>query len=229
MKIENAEGKRERSINVSVYGLIALWFLFALVMSAQGRFVSGSQKAPLAMGLIFALPIVFFIVVYELSHSFRAFCKSLDLRAVTAVHVWRILGVVFLVLYVQRRLPGGFALPAGIGDMIIGFTAVPLALGIMRGSPIAAKWFVAWNVFGLLDLILAIVLGVLHSRSAIGVLAGHGPGPDTSPMSELPLSLVPTFFVPLFILLHLLALARRSEVTTHSAFQHRVAAKTPSR
>ena len=45
---------------------------------------------------------------------------------------------------------------------------------------------------------------------SLGILAGSGP--TTLLMGEFPRSMIPTFFVPSFILLHLLALLRRKEV-----------------
>jgi len=69
---------------------------------------------------------------------------------------------------------------------------------------------VAWNLFGLFDLILALSLGLSFSASSLGFLAGTGA--TTLLMTELPRSMIPTFGVPMFILLHLLALARRKEL-----------------
>jgi hypothetical protein len=63
-------------------------------------------------------------------------------------------------------------------------------------------WF---NLFGLLDLVVAL---------GIGFLAGLGPWrplevtPSTEPLSLLPLALVPTVAVPLSLALHLVSLRR---------------------
>jgi hypothetical protein len=80
-------------------------------------------------------------------------------------------------------------------------------------TPSVRKWFVAWNILGIIDLVLAVTLGILHSVSTFGILAGNGP--TTLLMTQFPRSLVPTFLVPIYILLHLLALARRNEVTSN--------------
>jgi len=114
--------------------------------------------------------------------------------------------------YLRGQLPGGFALPAGIGDILVASTAIPMALAISRKAPSVGKKFVAWNVLGIIDLCVAVGTGILFSQSALGVLAGNGP--TTFIMGNFPHALIPTFFVPLFILLHLLALARRNEVVT---------------
>lgn len=204
----------KQSVKVAVYTMIALWFLFALLMGVLGGYVGGPGKPPLYLGLTLGLPILFFVVWYLRRGSLWSFAQTLDLRVVTLLHVWRLLGIVFLINYFQGQLPGGFALPAGIGDIIAALAAVPLALAISHRTHGVEKWFLAWNIFGLVDLIVAVSSGILHSPSSFGILAGAGS--TTLMMSQFPLSMVPTFFVPLFILLHLLALARRSEVKDES-------------
>jgi hypothetical protein len=62
-----------------------------------------------------------------------------------------------------------------------------------------------WNVLGSLDLVNAMSLGVLASASPVGILAGDV---TTRLMGQFPLSLIPTFFVPLFLILHLICFVR---------------------
>jgi hypothetical protein len=178
-------------------------------MSLGGRYQAGAASPPLLLGLTFLVPIIAFVIAYWSNSSLRQLANRLDLRFITAAHVWRIIGFDFLLKYAQGQLPAGFALPAGIGDVLIAATAIPMALAISRKSA-SRKRFVAWNALGLLDLFLAVGLGILHSESSVGILVGSGP--NTFLMSEFPRSLIPTFFVPVFILLHLLALARRNEI-----------------
>ncbi len=115
----------------------------------------------------------------------------------------------FVILYLQGFLPGIFALPAGWGDFAIGITA-PLVAWFWR-RPYPRKMFVVWNVLGVLDLVTAVTLGVLASATPVGVLAGDV---TTRLMGMFPLSLIPTFFVPLLIIGHLIALSRSLRETT---------------
>ena len=71
-----------------------------------------------------------------------------------------------------------------------------------------------WNIFGMLDLVTAVTLGVLSSNSPLGILARGGV--TTQIMSELPLSLIPTFVVPLLFIFHIVVIAgaRRAAVTS---------------
>lgn len=114
----------------------------------------------------------------------------------------------FLALYTYGVLPGIFAWPAGLGDIAIGVTAPWVLVALIRQPRFAAtKTFVLWNVLGLLDLVVAVSTGALSSALASGA-AGEV---TTAPMAQLPLVLIPAYFVPIFIMLHAAALiqARR--------------------
>jgi hypothetical protein len=202
----------KKFIALVVYGMVAFWFVFQLMMGSEGRYAVGPQKPPLALGLSLVVPISFFVIAYARRSFIWTFCQSLDLRLIVAVHLWRVIAIDFLLRVAEGSLPAGFALPAGLGDIITGLAAIPLALGLSSGAPWVKQRWMMWNIFGLLDLVSAITLGILYSASPFGILVGTGP--TTQLMVELPRSLIPTFLVPLFILLHLLALARRKEVAT---------------
>ena len=137
------------------------------------------------------------------SARFQEFVMSLDLRILTVAQTWRVGGIVFLILYQHGALPGVFAIPAGWGDMAIGITAPVVAWYWKR--PFPSKTFIVWNVLGSLDLVMAVSLGVLASATPVGVLAGDV---TTRLMGRFPLSLIPTFFVPLLLILHLISLSR---------------------
>jgi hypothetical protein len=118
-------------------------------------------------------------------------------------HTLRVVGVTFLLVMAQGHLPAVFALPAGLGDIATGLAAPFVAWRLARGGGRPrAVWF---NLFGLLDLVVAL---------SIGFLAGLGPWrplavtPSTEPLSLLPLALVPTVAVPLALALHLVSLRR---------------------
>ncbi len=185
---------------------IGVWSLVILVAGGSGVFVSPPQKPPLALGLCFGAPVAILVLLYRCSPSVRRVAQSADLGVLTLLHLWRLGGADFLLEYSRGRLPAGFAFPAGIGDVIVGLTAIPMTLALRRDPERARPWFILWNLFGLVDLVVAVGSGILHSGSSLGLLAGSGP--TTWIMTVLPRSLIPTFFVPLFILLHLLAITR---------------------
>jgi hypothetical protein len=182
--------------------ILGAWFLLALGGSLLGVFDS-EPRPPIMLGLAAGLPIIVFALRYATSTAFRQFVLSLDLRTLTLAQTWRVAGIAFLVLHYQQALPGVFAIPAGWGDTAVGITAPFVAWYWM--SPFPNKAFVAWNLLGILDLVVAVGLGVLSSASPLGILAD---GATTRLMGQFPMSLIPTFFVPLFLILHLICLAR---------------------
>ncbi|MGA8620508.1 MAG: hypothetical protein WB660_18540 [Candidatus Sulfotelmatobacter sp.] len=124
---------------------------------------------------------------------------SLNPRILTMVQSWRVAGFVFLVLAAHGVLPSVFALPAGWGDIAIGATASFVAL--KRASPDHRKIFVLWQVLGIADLVTAVTLGTLAR-----VIDPHGI--PTNAMTVLPLSLIPTFAVPLLLILHVICIVQ---------------------
>jgi hypothetical protein len=217
MKNDKSNLDQSRFTGIFVCAALALWFCFSLWMGAEGRFRGRPQQPPIALGLTFLLPLLSFIFAYRRRGSVWAFCQTLDLRFVVLAHMWRIMAIDFLLCGAEGQLPLGFALPAGIGDIAAALAAVPLAFALNRGASSLGQRFVAWNIFGLFDLVLAVSLGILHSPSPIGILAGSGA--TTLLMSQLPRCMVPTFLVPVFMLLHLLALARRHELVKSPSYE----------
>jgi hypothetical protein len=191
-----------------VASVLTLWLALVFLLGAAGAFVrpAGAVPVPILVGV--TAPLVVFLAALSSWRGFRGFVSTLDLRLVTTIHSWRFLGLGFLALYANGVLPGFFAWPAGLGDIVIGVTAPWMMLALIRRPAFAAgRLFVLWNLFGILDLIVALGTGALGSGLAAS-LAGEV---TTGPMARLPLVLVPAFFVPLLFILHLVALlqARR--------------------
>jgi hypothetical protein len=152
----------------------------------------------------------------RLSQSFRGFVLSLDLRLIAGMQAWRWAGLGFLSLYAHNVLPAVFALPAGLGDMAVGATAPWMMLALVRQPGFAASnAFVRWNLFGILDLVVAVSIGTLSALFATGA-----PGEiSTAPMATLPLLLIPAFLVPLFLMLHTTALLQSLAARRASALR----------
>ncbi len=198
-----SEDMTVRSTRMITVGALAIWLALVFVLGANGLFVRprGSVPYPIIIGV--SAPIIVFLVSYYLSQGFRQLVLTADVRFMAGLQAWRFAGLGFLALHTHGVLPGFFAWPAGIGDMVIGLTApwVIMAL-IQRPDFESSPLFIAWNLFGILDLIVAIGTGALSSGLAPGI-AGVA---TTAPMALLPLVLIPAYLVPLFVMLHLATL-----------------------
>ena len=145
---------------------------------------------------------------------------------IVGVQLYRVLGVIFLVLYASGKIPGAFALPAGIGDVLTGLLAPIVALGYARGRSGAERRVLAWNVFGLLDLVVAVTTGFLTSPLPFQLLSLDAPN---QLISAFPLVMVPAFAVPLSVLLHLASLAKLRATSSRGALPSGVRALNESR
>ena len=180
-------------------GLIAGWFVFALATSGLRVFENDSSRIGAAVALAATVPVIVFALWFAASRGFREFALSLSPRTLTAVQTWRILGITFVILQAYGRLPAIFGLPAGFGDMAIGATAPLIAWKLT--SVRRRNSFMVWQLLGITDLVMAVSLGV-----SAPYLAPYGPTMEL--MTVLPLSLVPTFIVPLLLILHLICMAQ---------------------
>ena len=179
--------------------LIAGWSIFAIVASSFHLYQTAPGQPPIPLLLGVLVPISVFTIWYLSSKPFREFVLSIDPRTLSTIHSFRWAGFVFLVLYAYGILPGLFALPAGLGDMTVGLTALPV--GARLAAQRQRSGFIRWNLFGVADLVTALSFG-----AAVGILAPHGI--PTAPMTVLPMSFIPTFGVPLFLIIHIISIAQ---------------------
>ena len=185
--------------------LLALWFALTVTLAARGFF----RGDPIALGPNLTFPLGLFLPIaigyaaYRRSDAFRRALDTAPQEWVIGVQVYRCLGAVFLLLLARGRLPAQFAVPAGWGDILVGATALPVAFAWGRRRPWSRRLAIAWNTVGILDLVVAVGMGVLSAPTPFRLFAGE---PSTGLMTEFPLAMVPMFAVPLAIMLHLASL-----------------------
>ena len=183
---------------------LLVWFATAFTVGALDR-VNQPGVLPTVLLAFLLGPTTLFVAAYVASETFRAFANSLSLTLLVGSHLWRFVGVGFVIGWLTGDLPAGFGIPEGFGDIIAALGALML-LPKLRAGTASRGWLLAWNTFGLLDLVSAIVVGALYSEGSFGILSAGTP--TTRLLVTFPISLIPTFFVPLFILLHALTYKR---------------------
>lgn len=110
-----------------------------------------------------------------------------------SIHVIRIFGVVFLIGISQGIIAPTFGYVAGIGDILIGVTAIPMAYVIKKGHSWARRGSIIWNSIGMADLVTAIYLGVTTSQFSAATSAT---------MTTWPWIIIPTVGVPSLLTIH---------------------------
>jgi hypothetical protein len=123
---------------------------------------------------------------------------NVDLRWLVLLHTTRLIaGACFLAFCQLGQLPCGFATTAGWGDIIVAVLA--LFVSAAMRTPLAKPLLIIWNTIGLVDIIF-----VVFSALRFGLTDWQ----SMYVLRELPLSLLPTFLVPIIIASHVLIFFR---------------------
>ncbi len=168
-----------------------VWFLSAAAVGASGILLREPFPIPqlTILGLVAAS-----LVAATTVPSVRAWIDALPLRTLVAINGLRFIGIVFLMLAARGQLAQVFADRAGWGDITAAALALVLVTTGAPRTPGHRAIYHAWNVLGALDLLVAV--GTAAS------VALHGVQPGVQPLVSFPLSLVPLFFVPVFLVGH---------------------------
>ena len=196
--------------------LLVAWFLAALVPSWFGFYHPPSGSVPTIQYGLF-IPIVAGVVLFWRWPVLKHMVQAVPQHWIVGIQVYRVLGLIFLMLYAGRFLPGVFAWPAGAGDVTVGLLAPFVAIANARRAHGSAGLVRAWNLFGIGDLVVAVTTGFLTSPSRFQLLSFERPN---ELIGAFPLVLIPVFAVPLSVLLHLASLyklrsAEAGERTSH--------------
>jgi hypothetical protein len=199
---------------VHVAAVLGGWFALIVAAGALHVFDNRLGLGTPGLGIAAAAPVILLAYAGLRSTAGQATLLNLPIPLLIGINAVRVLGVFFVLLYTQSRLPAPFAPEAGWGDIAIGLTALPVALVVLRQArgwrPIA----LIWNSLGLLDLVAAIGLGVASAEgSPIRVFFVE---PSSALMGSLPWLLVPAFLVPLLMAMHLAVFYRLAAATRPS-------------
>jgi hypothetical protein len=174
--------------------VFAAWLVAVVLLAADNVFRNDAPRIPAMLLMTLAVGYLFL-----LSRTFRDIIAAIPQHWLIGIQTFRILGGVFLVRYFEGQLPGVFAIPAGVGDVLTGLFAPLVAYWWFSAKPYARPAAIAWNLFGMADLINAVALGWLTGGGGGGIV--------------FPIVLIPVYAVPRAFLIHsfsLIGLLRKS-------------------
>lgn len=195
------------AVFVFAAGFVVAWLVAILTLAHNGVF-EVDRQTPFPPIIAFAIiaPIIGGSVLLALLPGYRARVGRIPLHWLVRVQVLRVVGGLFLIAYLQDDIPAQFALPAGIGDVLIGLSAPFVAHKLAKEGPRRARRAVlSWCALGMLDLVVAVSCGFLSAPSRIQQLALDNPN---EAITSYPFVLIPTFAVPIAMLLHIYVVAR---------------------
>jgi hypothetical protein len=167
------------------------WLFVAVLIGYSGLLQNTRLPMP-ALGMAITLTL---LAAITLKPEYRKRALRVGVRPLIAVHLSRFVGIYFLWLYNQGLLPRDFAVPAGWGDIVVAMLAVVVLLAFDPKKKSGRIAILLWNIIGLIDILMVFAAGATMARTDPLLQAGF---------TSLPLSLLPTFLIPLIIVTHVL-------------------------
>jgi hypothetical protein len=183
---------------------LGTWLLYVGLLGYFGVIRNTTMRPP---GITFLfVPVLVFLVL-----SIVGLRSSARARVAQAFPLWMILGVqsfrvvveLFLHhLWIAGLIPKMLTYAGANVDIYVGATAPLIAWLSTRGRA-GLKFALLWNVLGLLALANVVTRAVLTAPGPLNLI--HAEVPNLMP-GTFPFTFIPGFFVPLAVVLHLLAL-----------------------
>lgn len=137
------------------------------------------------------------IIPALITWSYKHELKNLNQKSLVFLQIFRLIGALFILEMVRGNIPESFAIPAGIGDIIVGL----FALYLFCSQTFTRSGLLTLIVLGMLDFIFAFVFGFTSL-----------PGPQQlfafnfyNQINLFPTGLIPLFLVPCAIVFHILS------------------------
>lgn len=189
--------------------VVATWFAFTTWAAASGGFRAWSGFGPLsALQVAILGPIVVGSLTLAVSGHARRLARGIDPVFLCGMQVLRVLGASHLVTWGLGRMAGGFALPVGLGNLLVSVLALWVTCAAARGHPAWRAWALALTWCGLAEFAMTVALaigGALRSSTPWDPpIAADG----YASVSQLPIVLFPAFLIPFFSLVHIVTLVR---------------------
>ena len=178
--------KFRRTLWVVASAIVFAAWLFAIVLLASQNVFRADVRSPsVPISLLGTLAVGY---LFLFSQTYRGIIAGIPQHWLIGIQTFRVLGGLFLIRNVQGQLPGVFAIPAGVGDVLTGILAPIIAYWWYVGKPYARGAAIAWNLFGMADLINAVTIGALTGGGGGGIV--------------FPTVLIPVYGVPRGFLIH---------------------------
>ena len=191
---------------LALTSILAIQFAIAYAIGTGGLLTNTQLTIMPPIAATVLIPVVLFLLAYALLARFREFVLAQDIRTLTALQLWRVIGFTFLALYSFSVLPGLFAWPAGLGDVSVGLVAAWMVVNLDKNPNYAySSGFMRFQLFGMLDFVAALAAAALSSGAFPSLITN---GLTSSALDVWPLNLFPSFIVPGFIILHLVVLLK---------------------
>jgi len=191
-----AAGK-STSIQFGIFGFYFLYLAYVSILSLKGVFYINPVPPKVMVFAAIPLAIILFVIIGNTS-LFKKLLRAITLESLIIIHMFRFVGVFFIILYFYHLLPADLAFSAEMGDVITALFAWPVAKWVSQRKSWSIKAVYIWNIFGILDIVnLLVIVGIMIRKSLIS--GGDG---GLQELTIFPFAWFPAFAPATILFLH---------------------------
>jgi uncharacterized membrane protein len=180
---------------------ISLFFLlfgiYVGILSFTGLFHVNTLPPRILVYTAIPLLLFYFIVVFR-SNLFWKILEKASLEDLVGLHLFRFIGIYFILGWYYKILPTSFAFIAGFGDLFIATTAQWVIRKIKSSSNHYKKITLVWNILGFWDIVSVILSAIFATK-----LSMESNTPGIIEMTRFPFCFIPAFAPATIIFLHI--------------------------
>ncbi|MDO3643193.1 hypothetical protein [Mucilaginibacter sp. L3T2-6] len=152
--------QKSKRIQIGIFIFYLVYLAYVSVLSLKGTFDVNSLPPRVMVWAGMPLLLILFVFVGN-TRLFKKLLRAITLDSLIALHIFRLLGIFFILIYFYHLLPARFAFAAGLGDIITAILAIPVARIVVKKNPWREAAVYAWNIFGILDIIDLLIIAVI--------------------------------------------------------------------
>lgn len=173
-----------------VWGAFAVWMCLAQTVDKLG--LPGNLVIPVSW-------IAPSLILYLRREWFLN--EPLSQRWLVGLQIFRAVGGVFLIEMARGHIPGSFAYPAGVGDIVVSLVALAVLVSARPGTPFSTRAVYGVAIIGIADFVSAFFFAFTSSSGPQQLFAL---GFDNQ-LGRFPTGMIPLFLVPYAIFFHTLS------------------------
>lgn len=204
MRAMRYSSRNIRTTSLTVLFIMVGWLMLTGSLSLMHVFAKAKfTPSPLTLCIIASFVGVWY--VYK-SRKLNQVIQKMPKGALVNIHFLRVfteLLLWFMFTDIGRWIPKQLTIEGYNFDIIIALTAPFIAYRCFKARSWPKSYAVAWNVLGILMILNMYVMIILTSDTSLRVFLD---GPSSRFVQDFPFVWMPTFTMPLFILLHLLSI-----------------------
>jgi hypothetical protein len=181
----------------AVVAFFGLYLAYITLASVSEWFNQVSFPPQVLLFTTFPYAFLLFVIVLN-TKIYQKIVENATMEDLVKLHIFRVIGVFFILLALHDALPKTFAFIAGLGDIITALSSILVAKAIQMKKKYAKTLTYIWNIFGTVDILFTAIAANVLTKISIDTGAM---GVDT--LAMFPFCIIPAFAPPTILFLHL--------------------------